>query len=69
MGLKTCAFCDDYPCKKLKIFAKSEPLVIHDGKRIKEIGIEAWIIEQEKRKNDGFCYADVRCGKCEIPNE
>ena len=65
--LETCAFCNEYPCEKITRFAKSEPLLIQDGYRIKEIGIKAWISEQEKRKETGFAYDDVRCGKPDIP--
>ena len=66
-GLECCAFCEDYPCEMIINFGKSEPLLIHDGMRIKEIGIEAWIEEQEKRKEKGFNYSDIRTGKPEIP--
>ena len=38
------------------------------GKNIfSEMGPE-WIKEQEIRREEGFCYADVRCGKCIIPH-
>jgi hypothetical protein len=44
-------------------------LLIQDGFRIKEIGIKAWLSEQEGRKATGFTYDDVRCGKPDIPLE
>jgi len=36
-----------YPCEKIEAFAKSEstPPLIHDGKRLNEIGQEQWIQE------------------------
>ena len=34
-----------------------------------EIGIEAWIEEQEERAKAGFVYADIRCHPYDIPRE
>ena len=68
-GVFICTECQDYPCAKIKILAKSEPTMIHDGERIKEIGLDAWIIEQEERRRIGFCYSDIRCGHCVVPTE
>jgi len=34
---------------------------------MKEIGIEAWIEEQEKRAKTGFAYVDIRCEPYDIP--
>jgi kynurenine formamidase len=31
-----------------------------DGKRLKEIGIEAWVAEQQERAKTGFAYCDIR---------
>jgi hypothetical protein len=50
-------------------FAKSEPTLLHDGERFKQIGIEAWIEEQEERGRCGFNYGDIRCFPVEIPTE
>jgi hypothetical protein len=65
--VEACAFCDEFPCEKITGLDKTYPLILHDGNRIKEIGIEAWISEQEKRKARGFSYEDIRCGKPDIP--
>jgi len=43
------------------------PTLIADGKRIKKIGIDAWIEEQEERVKTGFAYADIRCYPYEVP--
>ena len=60
-GVRICVECDQYPCKWVTGLAKSEPTLLHDGKRIKEKGLEVWVQEQEERRRLGFCYADVRC--------
>ena len=65
--VEACVFCDEYPCTHIKNFAKAYPLLLHDGNRIKAIGIDAWIKEQEGRKNRGFSYEDIRCGKTVLP--
>jgi hypothetical protein len=36
-------------------------MLLADGKRMKAIGLEKWIKEQEKRRATGFAYADIRC--------
>jgi len=66
-GIYVCPECEDYPCVRIKKLAKSEPILLHDGERIREYGLDAWIIEQEERKRAGFCYADIRCYPCEEP--
>ena len=68
-GIEACPERDRYPCDRIKTLARSESTLIHDGERMKEIGVEAWIGEQEQRREDGFCYADVRCPPCVIPTE
>jgi hypothetical protein len=66
-NIEACAFCDEYPCIKITNFNKTFPLMLHDGNRMKEIGVDAWILEQEERNNRGFAYEDIRCGKPDIP--
>ena len=44
-----CVFCQEYPCERLLGVAKGYPTLIADGKRMKEIGIEAWVQEQKER--------------------
>jgi len=36
------------------------PLHVADAKRMREIGLEKWIEEQEARERTGFAYADIR---------
>lgn len=64
-----CIDCDEYPCHRVLGLAKGYPTLLADGKRIKEIGIEAWIAEQEKRAETGFAYVDIRCHLYDIPTD
>jgi hypothetical protein len=48
-GITLCPFCDQYPCTPIENYNKVYPTTIEDGKRLKEIGLEAWVKEQEER--------------------
>ena len=41
--------------------------MLADANRMKEIGIDAWIQEQEERRETGFAYVDIRCQPYEVP--
>jgi len=64
-----CVFCPEYPCKRVVQLADGYPTLIADGKRMKKVGIEAWIQEQKKRSKTGFVYADIRCHPCNVPRD
>lgn len=64
-----CVFCEEYPCKRVLEIARGYPTLLADGKRIKEIGIEAWVQEQEERAQTGFAYVDIRCHPYEVPKD
>lgn len=66
-GVKVCPLCADYPCEMIQVLARSNPTFIFDGNRMKEIGLEKWIDEQEVRRQNGFCYGDMRCERDTIP--
>jgi hypothetical protein len=68
-GLEVCPECDEYPCERVQRFGVSEPLLVADGRRIRERGLNAWVEEQERRRKDGFCYADIRCYPYYFPRE
>jgi len=55
-----CPFCEQYPCKHIHALAQRYPNLIADGERLKKVGVEAWIEEQEERRRTGFCYCDIR---------
>ncbi|MDP8241245.1 MAG: DUF3795 domain-containing protein [Candidatus Hatepunaea meridiana] len=64
-----CSSCDEYPCNRILGIAKGYPTLLTDGKRMKEIGIEKWVEEQEERRKTGFAYVDIRCYPYEVPDE
>ena len=58
--VEVCPFCDDYPCEHIEELGRSYPTLIADGMRMREIGLDAWIEEQEQRRATGFAYVDIR---------
>ncbi|MCU0522963.1 MAG: DUF3795 domain-containing protein [Anaerolineae bacterium] len=67
--VEVCAFCADFPCDRIRVFAQSEPLLLHDGERIRKVGLEQWVAEQIARREAGFDYGRVRCLPCIVPTE
>lgn len=66
-GIDICVNCQEYPCKKILGLAKGYTMLLAEGKRMKEIGIDAWVKEQEERAKTGFAYVDIRCQPYDIP--
>jgi len=64
-----CVFCKQYPCKRIFSIEEGYPLLLSDGKRIKEIGINNWIHEQEERVKTGFAYMDIRTYPFTVPEK
>lgn len=58
-GVVTCPQCSEFPCVKIGVL-EHYPLYHSDARRIKEIGLEAWVEEQEERAKAGFSYTDIR---------
>ena len=58
-GLTVCALCAEYPCQRLEALS-GYPLLLADGRRLRQVGLEQWAAEQELRAATGFAYADVR---------
>lgn len=54
-----CPLCPDFPCDRLAML-NHYPLLVSDGKRMRQIGVEKWVEEQEAREAAGFAYVDVR---------
>lgn len=67
--VELCVFCEEYPCKRVLGIAKGYPTLIADGERIRKVGLEAWIREQEGRAETGFAYADIRYHPYDIADE
>jgi hypothetical protein len=66
-SVTACPFCNEYPCAKVLGIAKGYVTMLADGQRMKAIGIDAWIEEQEERRKTGFAYADIRVLPYDIP--
>ena len=58
-GLQYCFLCEDFPCAAVKGFASDgtshHERTVNNAKRMKEIGIEAWIEEQKRKGQCVFC--------------
>ncbi len=59
-GLEVCAFCPEYPCERLTLFTRRYPFLLQNNNRLKEIGIEAWLAEQDKLVDDGMTNKKLR---------
>ena len=68
-GVEICPFCDEYPCHRILGLAKGYTLMLAEGERMKSLGLDAWIAEQEERRKTGFAYADIRCLPYEVPTD
>jgi len=58
-GATVCVECRDYPCERLDMLKHYHTLRA-DNERLRAVGLERWVAEQEERARCGFCYADVR---------
>jgi hypothetical protein len=58
-GVTACPLCADFPCERLEMLSRY-PLLLPDGRRMQQVGLEQWIAEQEARAATGFAYADIR---------
>lgn len=58
--LDACPFCGDYPCERIRALTKRYVTLLGDGERMREIGIDLWIQEQDARQARGFAYVDLR---------
>ncbi len=68
-GIDVCPTCAEYPCARIQALARGYPTLLADGRRMQELGLEAWIAEQEARRRAGFCYADIRCYPYDVPQQ
>lgn len=55
-----CPHCDEYPCQRIQELNGVYPTLVADGRRLKDIGTDAWIAEQKNRAKAGFVYSDIR---------
>jgi hypothetical protein len=58
-GLEHCFQCEDFPCQKVNEFSSDDiphhRRTVENAKRMKEIGLEAWIAEQKRKRQCVFC--------------
>ncbi len=58
-GLQYCFQCEDFPCTSVDEFSSDgishHKKTIENSKRMKEIGVEAWIAEQKRKRQCVFC--------------
>lgn len=67
-GVFTCPECEQYPCHRIEILAGGSAFnLVFDGQRMRKIGLDAWIQEQEERIRDGFHYHMLQCEPCVVP--
>ena len=58
-GVTVCPLCADFPCQRLEVLSHY-PLLLTDARRMQQVGLERWIVEQEDRAATGFAYTDIR---------
>jgi predicted RNA-binding Zn-ribbon protein involved in translation (DUF1610 family) len=72
-GVEFCVGCDEYPCERLTEFRDDKwahhSVITKNLDRLKEVGLEAWLAEQDKRWSCPTCGArfawyDEECRDC-----
>jgi hypothetical protein len=61
-----CVFCEEYPCCNFEFLIRQYPALLGDGEKLKEMGIDAWLEEQEERCKRGYCFSEGRYNNIEI---
>ena len=64
-----CPLCREYPCEKIATLASRYPTLLTDGERMRDLGMDLWVKEQEARKARGFAYVDVRYDSPSVPRD
>jgi hypothetical protein len=59
-GLELCCHCPDFPCDHVEALGTRYPTLIADNQRLRTVGLEQWLAEQEERVRRGVVYADIR---------
>jgi hypothetical protein len=58
--VELCVNCSDWPCARIERLGRTYVTLIADGRRLKKIGLDKWLKEQEARAETGFSYCDIR---------
>ena len=59
-GMEICVYCDEYPCDRFDFLTRQYPSLLGEGQKLKELGIDAWLVEQEERCQRGYCFSESR---------
>ena len=59
-GVRVCAQCSEFPCPLTDELSKRYDEIAINNARIREVGLEAWIAEQEALAAAGRYYGDDR---------
>ncbi len=72
-GVEACPLCSDYPCEDIMEFEYNEHAhhksILPNGRRIKAVGLEAWLDEQKERWSCKQCdkaytWFEESCQSC-----
>ena len=66
-AVEVCVYCDEWPCRRIKMLAEGYHTLIPDAERMKRIGLTKWLEEQQARAATGFCHCDIRCEPYTVP--
>ncbi len=59
-GLQLCAECADHPCQPLREFYSGHyAKLAANNERIREIGLEAWLVKQQELVERGLSFKDL----------
>lgn len=64
-GVVFCAECSDYPCDRIRTFQSAAPYraeMCRDARRLQEIGVSAWLREEDARWRCPGCGVRVPAG-------
>jgi hypothetical protein len=72
-GIEACPLCSEYPCDDIMEFEHDKYIhhrtILPNGRRIREIGLEAWLIERKERWSckecgKGYTWFEEKCKSC-----
>lgn len=58
-GVTVCNTCPEFPCQHFALL-RQYPTCMVDNERMRKVGLERWIAEQEARAAKGFAYIDIK---------
>ncbi len=58
-GVEVCALCDEYPCDLIREFDEKYRHITKNNDRIREIGLDAWLVEMDELAASGVTFSDL----------